>query len=94
MPGSGWQTATEERGQVVNSSKVTIRLAAVPARSLPGQVEAKCGRPEQCQIGGTLVPLIGRNALLPWSGRDHDGGNKEARAGIPGVPESGEEDQR
>ncbi len=58
MPGSGWQTATEERGQVVNSSKVTIRLAAVPARSLPGQVEAKCGRPEQCQIGGTLVPLI------------------------------------
>jgi predicted amidohydrolase len=40
MPGSGWQTASEAGGQMINGSKVTIRLAAVQNRSLPGQVEA------------------------------------------------------
>ena len=38
--GWGWQTASEAGGQMINGSKVTIRLAAVQNRSLRGQVEA------------------------------------------------------
>ncbi len=62
---------------------MTIRLAAVQTRSLPGQVEAKCGRAGQRRMGGPWSRSCGRNALLPWPARDHDGGNREARAGIP-----------
>ena len=35
MSGSGWQAASEAGGQMINGSKVTIRLAAVQNRSLP-----------------------------------------------------------
>ena len=88
--------AGRDRGKwpEVNSSKVTIRLAAVQTRSLPGQVEAKCGRPGQCRIGGTLVPLMRPKRPIALAGARSRWRQQGSPRGHPGVPESGEEDQR
>ena len=59
MPGSGWQTASEASGQVINSSKMTIRLAAVPTRSLP----ARSRRTSSTRRGSSSRPP--RNGRYP-----------------------------
>ena len=59
MPGPGWQAASEADGQMINGSKVTIRLAAVQTRSLP-----RPGRGELGHAAGLVEQAVTQGAMM------------------------------